>query len=378
MKKFILTIALGLLASFAAFAQDITGIWQGTLRVKAAQRDLRIVVKISKDQSALKAVMYSIDQGGGGFGGTVTLQAPTVKIAIAGIGATYEGTLDSEGTVLTGNWSQGGSAMPLELKHVNAEAAWPIPEPSAGVKHMAADAPLNFEVATIKPSKPGAPGKGITMRGPKEFVTINTSLNDLITFAYGIHVRQISGGPAWLESDLFDIVAKPEADGLPNRKQLEGMLQKLLADRFKLTFHREKKELSVYAITVAKTGSKLTKSEGDPNGLPGLGFRGLGNLVVRNANMSDFAGLMQSAVLDRPVVDRTGLTGRFDFTLNWTPDEFQFRSFGGPVPPPPTDKPDAPPDLYTAIQQQAGLKIEAAKAQVDVLVIDKVEKPSEN
>jgi uncharacterized protein (TIGR03435 family) len=369
---------LFVLAAFAAtsmFAQDITGIWQGTL--KAPQRDLRVVLKISKDQNAFRVNMYSIDQGGGSIGGSATLQAGTVKVVIPGAGGTYEGKLDSDGVTLTGNWSQGGGSLPLELKHVNADAAWPIPEVTRP-KAMAADAPLAFAVATIKPSRPGVPGKGITMRGPREFATINTSLNDLITFAYGIHVRQIVGAPAWVESDLFDIVAQPEAEGLPNRKQLEGMLQNLLADRFKLAFHREKKELSVYAITVAKTGSKLTRNEGDPNGLPGLGFQGLGKLIARNANMQDFAGLMQSAVLDRPVVDQTGLTGRFDFTLNWTPDEFQFRNFSAGLPPAAADKPDAPPDLYTAIQQQLGLKIEAAKAQVDVFVIDKIEKPSEN
>ena len=88
------------------------------------------------------------------------------------------------------------------------------------------------------------------------------------------------------------------------------MIQKLLADRFQLTFHHDKKELSVYALVVGKTGSKLTKSDGDPNGLPGLFFQGLGVLPARNATMADFAGVMQTAVLDRPVVDQTGLHGQ--------------------------------------------------------------------
>jgi uncharacterized protein (TIGR03435 family) len=155
------------------------------------------------------------------------------------------------------------------------------------------------------------------------------------------------------------------------------MLQKLLADRFKLAFHREKKELSVYAITVGKTGPKLTKSDGDPNGLPGLGFRGPGRFNGRNANIADFAGIMQTLVLDRPVVDQTGLRDRYDFALNWTPDETQFGGLAGQLQPP-SDKADVPPDLYTAIQQQLGLKIEATKAPVEVLAIDRVEKPSEN
>ena len=156
------------------------------------------------------------------------------------------------------------------------------------------------------------------------------------------------------------------------------MVQKLLADRFKLTFHHDKKELSVYAIVVGKTGPKLTKSEGDPNGLPSLFFRGLGVLPARNATMADFAGVMQSAVLDRPVVDKTGLAGRFDFTLTWTPDEFQFESLGVKVPPS-ADNAAALPDLFTAIQQQLGLKLEGRKGPVEVLVVDHIEKaPTEN
>jgi uncharacterized protein (TIGR03435 family) len=369
-------IALAALAASCVCGQDITGIWQGTLQTP--QQNLRIVIKIEKADQGLKAAFYSIDQAGGqSIGGTVTLQAPAVKIAIPGVGGSYDGTLDPDGVILTGTFSQGPAKLALNLKHVKAEEAWPLPEP-VQLKPMAADAALKFEVASIKPSQPGAQGMGITMRGPREVVTVNTSLNDLIAFAYGIHARQISGASAWFESDRYDITAKPEADGLPNRKQLEGMLQSLLADRFQLTFHREKKELSVYAITVTKTGSKLAKSEGDPTGLPGLGFRGLGDLAARNANMSDFASLLQSVVLDRPVVDQTGLSGRFDFTLKWTPDEFQFRNSATGAPPPQADAPDAPPPLNTAIEKQLGLKLDGAKAPVEVLIIDHVEKPSAN
>jgi uncharacterized protein (TIGR03435 family) len=156
------------------------------------------------------------------------------------------------------------------------------------------------------------------------------------------------------------------------------MVQKLLAERFQFSIHHDKRELSIYALSVAKGGPKLAKSEGDPNGLPALFFRGkLGDLTVRNANMADFAGLMQAAVLDRPVVNQTGLEGKYDFTLNWTPDDSQFSGMGAKIPPP-TDSADAPPNLYTAIQEQIGLKLDATKAPTDVLVIDKVEKPSAN
>jgi uncharacterized protein (TIGR03435 family) len=169
------------------------------------------------------------------------------------------------------------------------------------------------------------------------------------------------GGPAWSESDKYDITAEPDGEGQPSIQQWKTMIQKLLAGRFQLTFHREQKELSVYAIVVGKNGPKLTKSEGDPNGLPGLMFRGLGVLPARNARIVDFAGVMQAAVLDGPVVDHTGLHGRYDFTLTWTPDPSQFSGLGVRVPPTPTDDSTAPPDLFTAMVQQLGLKLEAAK-----------------
>ncbi len=369
------TAVLAVLAASCLCGQDITGTWQGILQTP--QRDLRIVIKIDKAEQGLKATMYSIDQGGQAIGGTVTIQGPAVMIAVPGIGGTYEAKLDSDAVNLNGNWSQGPQHVALNLKRVNAQEAWPIPQP-VRLKSMAADAPLEFEVATIKPSQPGRLGKAITMRGPGEFLTINTSLDDLIVFAYEIHVRQISGAPAWCGSDLYDITAKPEAGGMPNSKQLEVMFQKLLADRFKLAFHRDKKELSVYAITMGKTGAKLAKSTAVPSSLPGLSFRGLGHLVARNANMADFATLLQSVVLDRPVVDQTGLSGRFDFTLKFTPDEFQFRNLGTQVPRPAADAPDAPPDLTTALQQQLGLKLVGTKAPVEILVIDHVEGPSPN
>jgi uncharacterized protein (TIGR03435 family) len=241
---------------------------------------------------------------------------------------------------------------------------------------MAADANPEFEVATIKPSKPDTPGKMFRVN-VGHISTLNTTLDDLITFSYGIHVRQIVGGPAWFGSDKFDLDAQPDGQGQPNEKQWKTMVQKLLADRFKLAFHRDKKELSAYALTVGKNGPKLTKSQGDPNGLPGLMFRGPGIFHANNATMANFADILQAAVLDRPVVDQTGLEGKYDFPLKWTPDETQFASFGGKMPPP-SDNADAPPGLFTAIQEQLGLKLESTKAPVEVLVIDHVEKPSEN
>jgi len=383
MKNFMLRIvALAALSAGLLLAQDITGTWQGTLpgTVQSGGKDLRTVVKISKaDDGGLKALLYSIDQmvGGQGLATIVTLQGSTVKFSVPGIAVSYEGQLDGDGSSITGTWTRtrGAGPQPLNLKHVANETAWAIPEPPARPKPMGADAIPVFEVATVKPSKPDALGKGFGAAG-RQFSTNNTSVSDIITFSYGLHPRQIIGGPSWLESDRYDISAKPDGEGQPSEVQWKAMIQKLLADRFQLTFHREKRELSAYAIVVAKGGPKLTKSAGDPSGLPELSLRGLGVLTARNANIGDLAGNMQQGVLDRPVIDETELPGRYDFTLTWTPDEFQFGGLGIKVPPA-TDNAGAP-DLYAAIQQQLGLKLGSTKAAVEVLVIDHVERPSEN
>lgn len=239
---------------------------------------------------------------------------------------------------------------------------------------MAADASPSFEVATIKPSKATKPGIRIVPN--RRFATENTSLGDLITFAYAIHPKQIVGAPGWSEEEKYDLAAEPDVRGQPSLDQTRIMVQKLLTDRFRLAFHNDKREFAVYAITIGNTGSRLARSKGNPNGPPSvLGFQGRGRMIARNANLAEVAGVLQASVLDKPVLDQTRLSGRWDFTLNWTPDPTEFPNF----PPTPTaDKADAPPDLYAAIQQQLGLKLQSTKALVDVLVIDSVEKPSDN
>ena len=362
--------------STPADPQDIADTWQGTLH---AGQDLRIVYKITKaDGGGYKAVSYSIDQGGQPIPvSAITLQGSTVKILVPAVRGTYEGKLSSDGKTIAGNWTQGPNPLPLVLTRATPETEWTIPTPPPPLPPMDANASPGFEVATIKPSKPDEPGKAFLVRGNR-FQTINTTLTELISFSYGLHGKQIIGAPAWVQIDKWDLDGKPDGTGAPNDKQWKGMVQKLITDRFKLTFHREKKELSVYVLSVSKTGPKLTKSEGDPNGLPGLFFRGRpGDLDVRNATMGDFTGMMQNSVLDRPVVDQTGITGRWDFTLNWTPDDSQFGGMAAKIPPP-TDNTNPPPALFTAIQEQIGLKLDATKAPADVLVVDHIEKPAEN
>jgi uncharacterized protein (TIGR03435 family) len=234
-----------------------------------------------------------------------------------------------------------------------------------------------FEVATIKPVESDAKaGRYITMQGNNRFIEKDYTLKLLIAAAYDLNPRTISGGPSWIESDHYDIVAVTPGETRPTRDQQMSMLRNLLVDRFKLTFHREPKEFSIYELQVARNGPKLKESTvpNDPPTVgPGVVHPQRIVLPARNATTSELASLLQRAILDRPVVDKTGLSGRYDFDLEWAPDETQF---GGDVPTASADAPAAP--LFSAIQEQLGLRLVATRGPVDSLIIDKAERPSAN
>jgi uncharacterized protein (TIGR03435 family) len=159
------------------------------------------------------------------------------------------------------------------------------------------------------------------------------------------------------------------------------MLRNLLVDRFQLKFHREQKEMSIYTLTVANGGSKVKKSDGEPSGgRPALVYRLFPErralLPVRDATMAEFASVLQHGPVDRPVIDKTALPGRYDFDLDWAPNEDEFGGMMSAHPPLPDDR--AKPDLFAAIQQQLGLRLLATRGPVETIVIDKAERPSEN
>jgi uncharacterized protein (TIGR03435 family) len=364
-------------AQAPAAKTGIEGTWQGTLHLPDGGT-LRIVNKIAKDSGgAVKVQDYSIDQGGQPMQATsASFDGGVLKYGIQFIDGAYEGKMSADGNSITGTWTQNGHSLALVFERATPSTEWAIPEPPPKVPPMAADVDPGIEVATVKPSKPDEQRRLITFRG-RELVIVAFTLNDIIKFGYGVQEKQILNGPDWMGTERFDVNAQPDQPGVPNRDQLKSMLQKLLADRFQLKFHNDKKEMSAFVLTVGKDGPKMTKSSDDPKGLPGLFFGPIGTLHVRNATMADFTELMQSAVLDRPVVDQTALSGKWDFILKWTPDESQFAGLGVKVPPP-TDSADAPPPLFTAIQEQLDLKLEAEKTQVPVLVLDHVDHPSPN
>jgi uncharacterized protein (TIGR03435 family) len=234
-----------------------------------------------------------------------------------------------------------------------------------------------FEAATIKPVKEPNPGRMNDREEGRRFTTHYTSLRDLIQMAYLLDRQQVAGGPTWIATDEYDVDAVGDGIGKQDGKQMvwQEMLQRLLADRFKLTSHWEQREISSYELVVAKGGPKLKTA--DANEQENKGCRGLGNCTFTKVPLSEFARFMGFVVLDKPVVDKTGLAGEYDIPLKWTPDETQFASMGVHVPPP-VDNPNAPPELFTAIQEQLGLKLEVRKTMTKVLVIDHAERPTEN
>jgi uncharacterized protein (TIGR03435 family) len=236
-----------------------------------------------------------------------------------------------------------------------------------------------FQVATIKPTGPDAVGRWIRMQSADRFAAHNHAVRTLIAAAYDLSPQAISGGPAWVDSDHWEILAKTPGEVRPNLAEQMSMLRQLLSERFKLTFHREPKQLSIYTLSVAKGGAKLKEStvlpDATPEGPPALAFV-ITPIVVRlpaqYATMADFASVLQRSPLDRPVVDRTGLSGRYDFDLEFAPDE---SLWGGMLPRPENSE---QPGLFRAVQEQLGLQLNAAKGPVAALVIDRIERPPEN
>jgi uncharacterized protein (TIGR03435 family) len=239
-----------------------------------------------------------------------------------------------------------------------------------------------FEVASIKPVPPEAqcgmiqalPGGGLNV----ECMDLRT----LLTWAYQVRRYQISGGAPWVDSMRWTILAKPGRDGGPEdfdklndseRNQAMDLvrqrLQALLADRFHLEIQRESKEQTAYTLVVGKSGLKMQEAKPDA---PGFLKMGRGQLIGNGAQMATLVSYLGD-ILQRPVVDRTGLAGHYEFKIEWTPD-----------PPASANSPESEPaartgpTLFTAIQEQTGLRLTAEKTPVETIVIRRVEKPSEN
>ncbi|HKE27027.1 MAG TPA: TIGR03435 family protein [Bryobacteraceae bacterium] len=228
---------------------------------------------------------------------------------------------------------------------------------------MARVAPRNFEVASIRPNQAGGDSRGITTLPGGLFKATNVSLRLLISRAYGLPEAQIEGGPGWLDSETYDINAKADTPLEMTREEARPSLQALLAERFRLRMHHESKQGAIYSLVVAKGGAKFKEHAGEGrSAISSSTGSGKAAIEGRKTTMVRLVEYL-SAQAGRLVVDNTGLHGEYDFRVEWTTDEAR----------------DAPgPSIFTALQEQLGLKLDATKGPIDFIVIDQAEKASAN
>lgn len=244
-------------------------------------------------------------------------------------------------------------------------------------KDPAFDADPTFAVASVKlsPEKEADEFPSTQIRGHR-FVATHVSMNDLIGYAYGMHTEQIDHAPAWFGSERFDVEGVPDTEILPTRDEYRTMVQKTLVERFGLKFHTAQKLLTAYVLSVNNGGLKIQETVGQPYAAEGWGVS-RGRMQVKNMSFAGVARVMQRMIFDRPVVDETGLKGRYTFDLRWHPDEVQFGQMKG-LDVPSDEGSEARDDIYTAARKQLGLNIQAKKTMVDVMVIDAASQPVAN
>ena len=248
---------------------------------------------------------------------------------------------------------------------------------AAGVQAQSADT-VGFEVATIRPSAPEEHARSLGWEG-RRFSAHYTTISQMVQFAYNLQAKQVVGAPGWLDTATYDIEGQAEA-GDPTAAEFRGMMQRLLAERLGMKTHWAAQTMSAYELVVAKGGPKLqvAKGQNDPKAEIAAGVRiqrgpheWMRVLGVRGT-MPQLAAELQRVETDRPVVDRTGLKGEFDFEMTATSAKPFFEGEG------PDTGDAAPPLIFTAIQEQLGLRLEPVKTAVECLVVDAVERPSAN
>ena len=239
---------------------------------------------------------------------------------------------------------------------------------STPAKVMAAGVDPGWEVATVRANDSGATKDRIRISG-RHVALENETVARMMLIGYGMQKDQVIGLPDWARTAGWDVDGVTDVAGVPDLRQFQAMLRKILEQRFGLVLHREQRVMEVFALRVAKGGPKLRAATGDANVLPDrVDRRSVGELAstFKDTSMHDFV-LMALSNLERPVVDETGLTGKYDFELTWNDDDSVAPADGS-----------AAPGVFTAVQEQLGLKLEPVKAPADVLVVDKVERPGAN
>jgi uncharacterized protein (TIGR03435 family) len=384
----------------ALAAPSIEGTWQGTLAIPDRNLAIRLAFKIARNGNAYEGRFYNLENGRQFSLGAITLQGNAVKIVIPGNGMTYEGKIDVDGNSIAGTLTQGTNPNPLSLKRATAETAWELPPPPAALQGPPTGTKLAFEVASVKQNVSGESRVSMRTQPGGRLIVTNVLVRNLIATAFAMADPQplirsrILGGPDWIDSERYDINAKATIEFKPSpdgpAPELLLMIRSLVEERFKLKTHLETRELPVYELVLARAdrrlGPEMRKPAADCDAAIATGIRpprqpgepppcglmgGPSRTIAGGATMQQLAANLSNRE-ERLVIDKTGLAGRFAFTLAWTPDRMPTAD------PPPGIPPIDPngPSLFTALQEQLGLKLEPAKGPVEVLVIDRVEHPT--
>lgn len=370
LKRFLLFLAGMMLALGSGLqAQAILGIWQGTL--PSSPESQRIVLKIEKaENSSLRGVLYRIDKSAEGIILTaISFHLPDVSVEETFIDVGYKGKLSADGNSIDGIWTEGKKSYPITFAHATPATVWKH-DGAAPLRAMSTTADPAFEVATIKPSQPDATQRGFDLRS-RHFRADNSTVTDLIKFAYNVRFRQISGATAsWMGEAKFDIAAEPDTEGLPSQDQDRLMVRKLLADRFHLSVHSVQQVFPVYALTIKNSPPKLTVSAAEfHRGSIYVKAGSDGETLIQFAShsMPMFAEVLMDFIKDRQIVDKTGLIGTYDFAITIPSSVLK----GG------LDDNEKATAFIGALEP-LGFKLVPKKASLEVIVIDRLEKPSAN
>ena len=348
-----------------AHTQSVAGTWQGTL---PAGESPRIVLKIADaDNGALRGSIIFIDRSPDAFPLlSVIYNASELKATIGEF--SFRGKLTTDGKEIAGTWTNSSQSLPLTLTLATPETLWAYSGPST-IPTMPTTADPSFEVATIKPSSPDAKNFGYSWR-TRLFQARDNTVADLIRFAYQVRQRQIDGGPSWINELHFDVSGEPDVPGLPSFDQQRLMLRKLLAERFGLKVRILQRDFPVYALVVDKSPPKINVSAPSVNSHTGISPRDMedGNTAVQFSytTMPEFTDLLMNFIQDRQIVDETGLTGRFDFTV---------------MVPTSSLRSDSDIEKATAFLlgvRPLGFRLRPKQEPLEVIAVDSLEKPTAN
>ncbi|SFS02560.1 soil-associated protein, TIGR03435 family [Granulicella pectinivorans] len=350
-----------LLLAPALYAQGILGTWQATLPVDNSPHvQLRIT---QASDGALRGVFDRFDWTTSVPLSTITFLAPDLNAAAPVIDIAFHARLGPDGKSLQGTWQQAKHSYPLTFTLATPETLWKRDNGAP----MALSADPAFEVAVIRPSEPGKTQRSFALR-TRHFNARNSTVFQMVKFAYALQSRQIEGAPEWFESVRFDIDAEPDTEGVPNEQQYRLMLRKLLAERFQLRTHILQRVVPVYALTLQNKTPRLDPAD-DPNGHSHIFVKQiddgqtLGQFM--DFTMPDVADFLMGFLPERQILDETGLKGRVNFTMTIATASTQ-----GPAN-------DTAAEYFHAIEP-LGFKLIPRKAPIDILVIDHLEKPSAN